>query len=258
MSIPEHPMRSVFKPQAPFEKNGLLIAGEGPDGSGKTTIVKLLLARLDAQGHPTILSNWNETFELYNLMTKLNASGDLDNKTRFLFGAAELASRYHYVIRPALRAGTTVFVNKYLVSAASHASLRSIDPGLRARAYDFAIPPDLTLYFDVPVEIALERKKRTGIGFWEAGLDIALGLPLEECIRRYQLGEINQDSLEGFFLDFQRSLRQCQMVELNTQHPVLYLDSTRPPESVVEEAMNAINILRNNREKGKGVREKIA
>ena len=235
--------RSIYKPKRFTEKRGLVIACEGLDGSGKTTIISRLRERLEDQGVRTIVSNWNDTTEIYNLMMSLNMSGDLTGQMRCLLGAVELAARYHYVILPALEENKVVFVTKYLISAKSHALVRKQDRQFVARLYDFALEPDITLYVDVPPAVALKRKTEQGrIGFWEAGVDLALDLPLEESLRKFQSGELSQEFLEQRFLEFQGGLRSFHKQLLGNSN-MKYVDGTRPLETVVEESLGAVEPL---------------
>jgi hypothetical protein len=234
------PQLRIFRPAAPFEKRGVLIACEGPDAAGKTTLMKGLRARLRMRGREVVLTNWNDTTEIYNLMMRLNAAGDLDNDMRCIFGGVELAARYHYVVRPALHRGQTVLASKYTVSASAHALLRGHDADFVGRLYGFALEPDLTIYVDVPLDVSLERKLRCGgIGFWEAGLDLTLGLPLEEALRRYQRGELDAAAVAASFRDFQARLRVLQL-EFLPSCGVLRLDGTLPPRGLAEQAMAAL------------------
>ena len=43
------------------EKRGLLVAFEGPDGSGKTTQRKLFQGWLKSEGHSVISAKWNSS-----------------------------------------------------------------------------------------------------------------------------------------------------------------------------------------------------
>ncbi len=159
---------------------------------------------LRAAGHDPVLSNWNDTTEIYNLMMRLNAAGDLSTHERCIFSSVELAARYHYVIRPALAAGRVVLVTKYVVSALAHSIVRGHDPAFLRRLYDFAYEPDLTVLLDVPPQVALARKAANGgIGFWEAGLDLALDVPLDDALRRYATGQLPSSSVTRSFTSFQ-------------------------------------------------------
>lgn len=227
--------RSIFKKTPPRAKNGLLIAIEGLDGAGKTTTVQRVIAGWKAC--PVLLTNWNETRELYNLMMRLNAEVGLDGDTRCLLGAAELAARYEYRILPALERGEMVFANKYLISAMAHSLIRGQDRAFVERIYSFAIPADATIYFDLDAEVALDRKRKANesIGFWEAGLDVGHDEPLVETIRKYREGIFDDAQLAARFVSFQRALQDLHRKELATSSSrVIVVDSMQPPDEVVQ------------------------
>ena len=234
------PVDSIYKRTLPFQKRGPLIAVEGLDGSGKSELVRALRARLEAAGQQVIASNWNDTTEIYNLMMRLNAAGRLDNDTRCLLGAVELAARYHYIVRPALDAGTTVLLSKYLLSAVAHSRVRGHSMAFVRPLYDFAHEPDVTLYVDIPVEVALARKRRAGrIGFWEAGLDLALDLPLADALRLYGDRGLDDAFVDRRFLRFQGQLAELHR-ELLRGSSVVFLDGTLPADELVERAVSAV------------------
>jgi len=198
----------------------------------------------EAHGQPTVVSNWNDTAEVYNLMMYLNTTGDLTTEMRCIFGAAELAARYHYLILPALQDGKLVLVNKYLVSAFAHALIRGHERKFLSRVYQFALKPDFTIYCDLPPQVALERKGTTGsIGFWEAGLDLAMDVPLEESLRLYQTGGVSAEFLAQNFVKFQTRLRQLHQ-ELLQGTNVLYLDGVLPKETMLKMAIESLERVR--------------
>jgi dTMP kinase len=231
---------SIFKPDQRLKRRGLLIVGEGLDGCGKTTIMQKLVPHLQTHGQDAVLSSWNEVSELYNLMMRRSSTGDLNREMRSIFGAADLVARNHYVIIPALHQGKVVLLTKYVVSALAHALIRGVDRGFVSRLYDFALKPDLTIYFDVPPEVALERKLRSGIiGFWEAGIDQAINVPLAESLRRYQERALSQDFINQSFLTFQRRLKLIYEKELRGR--ALFIDASKRPECVLKEATRAVD-----------------
>lgn len=234
---------AAAREQRVVAKRGLLLGGEGLDGAGKTTLLDSVADRLRRDGNPVVLTNWNDTTEIYDLMMRLNAAGDLTNEMRCTFGAVELAARYHYVIRPALRRGETVFACKYLVSARAHALIRGHDEAFLDRLYGFAIEPDLTLYVDVPPDVCLERKLRSGrIGFWEAGLDLSLGLPLEDALRAYTSRAVDPDTIATSFLDFQSRLGVLHRRLLAGRSSAI-LDGTLASAQLCEAALACLNDL---------------
>jgi thymidylate kinase len=234
----------IYRPSPVFTKSGLLVAAEGLDGAGKTTLCQNVVARLHARRAPAVVTNWNDTTEIYNLMMRLNASGSLDRDTRCIFGAVELAARYHYVVRPALHRGDLVLAPKYLVSALAHALIRGHPRDFVERVYDFALEADLTLYIDLPPEVCLRRKQQAGtrIGFWEAGLDLTLGLPVETALERYQRGDVGEDELAESFTAFQGRLAQLHR-ELLRGSEVAMLDGTLTPKDLLDAATTALDEL---------------
>jgi dTMP kinase len=231
----------MLKPPTPLDKRGLLVVGEGLDGSGKTEVMRELARRLHDRGRGVLLTNWNDTVEIYNIVQELTATGEATPELRIVLGAAELAARYRYEILPALERGDVVLANKYVVSALAHACARGHERDFVLRAYRFAPSPDLTLYFDVTPEVALERKLARGsIGFWESGLDRRSDAPLDELIRRYDRGEIPGDDLSRSFVEFQSSLRYVHMVELEGSAAVARIDASRSLATVVEEAFGVL------------------
>jgi dTMP kinase len=226
-------VRSIFKRGGHVTKRGRLIAAEGIDGGGKTSLFKRLHSHLSGLGWSTVLTNWNETSTLYNMMMQLNAAGRLDGPARCALGGAELAARYHYVLRQPLASprGAVIAV-KYLVSAFAHALIRGEDEAFVRQVYAFAYRPDLTVYVDVPPEVAAQRKIRAGsFGFWECGLDCALPVPLHEVLSMYERGAFDRNFLADRFIEFQTALRELHL-RLLPQSDVLVVDGSNEPDDV--------------------------
>ena len=214
---------------------------EGLDGSGKTTITNRLLRYLTTTDRPAIISRWNETTEIYNLIMRLSEAGDLENRVRMILGGAELAARHHWVIRPGLEAGKIVLVDKYLVSAFGHALVRGHSRDEVAEVYDFALEPDVTLYVDVDPEVALERKLGQGeLGFWEVGLDQAVNANLGEALARFRRGEFTGEFLKASFLDFQRRLHYAHHWELQRRRGACLIDGNRSIEESYSAGLGAL------------------
>lgn len=232
--------RAIYRPSAGLEKRAALVAVEGLDGSGKSTLAGALAHVLRLAGVPVSVTSWNEATEIYNLMMRLNAAGRLANETRCIFGAAELAARYQYVVQPALHRREPVIVNKYRVSAFAHALVRGHELRLVETLYDFAPEPDLTVYVDVPPAVGLERKLASSrIGFWEAGLDLSLGLPVEQALAVFQAGEVGQRVLEESFVLFQSRLRELHRQLLGGRE-VAFVDGTASPAELLDATLPAV------------------
>lgn len=220
---------------------GPLIAIEGLDGSGKTTLTNALTGRLRAQGQDVILTGRNDTRELYDLQMRLSAAGDLSPEMSCIWGGVELAARSHYVIQPALSRGTTVLAAKYLVTAFAQALARGHSSDFVRRIYDFATAPELVLYIDVTPETCLSRKRRNGdgVGFFEAGLDMCLDLPLGTALKWYTSGQLPRSVVEESFLRFQSQLRKLHD-DILTEYHVVYFDAALAPEDLAAAAAEAL------------------
>lgn len=220
---------------------GPLIAIEGLDGSGKTTLTNALTDTLRAEGQDVVLTGRNDARELYDLSMRLSASGDLSPEMCCIWGGVELAARSHYVIQPALSRGATVLAAKYLVTAFAQALVRGHSSDFVRRIYDFATAPDLVLYIDVAPETCLSRKRRNGdgVGFFEAGLDVCLDLPLCTALQRYTAGQLPTSVVEESFLRFQSQLRRLHD-DILTEYHVVYFDGSLKPRNLVKAAVEAV------------------
>jgi len=145
--------------------SGHFITFEGIDGCGKTTQRRLTAAWLRGQGLDVL-----ETFEPGD--TKLGA----EIRTLLLGGrhvpAAEtelmlfLADRTQHVrevILPALERGANVLCDRYTDSTRAYQLAgRALDAGMleaMLRISELGAVPEVTLWFDLPVEAALERMR---------------------------------------------------------------------------------------------------
>lgn len=240
----------LFRPIV-FKKAGPLIAVEGLDGSGKTTVMKRIQSEIVSLGREAFLSNWNDASQVYNLSQQLTLEGELEPHMRLVLGAAELAARYQYEIIPALERGSMVILNKYLVSAMAHSRVRGHTPAFVYKVYQFAIAPDLILYFDLDPSVALKRKGSGNVpGFWESGLDLAAEEPVHEAMRRYAAGEMDPSWVRDRFSLFQSRLRTLQLEELRNWPNVVMIDAHRNLEDVVEAVRTTVlPIIGNDKEK---------
>ena len=152
-------------------KKGFFITFEGPEGSGKTTQIKLLGVILKKYGVPFILTrepggsrlstqlrHWILNRLEYNLMPEAEL---------FLF-LADRAQHVREVIRPALEKGKIVLCDRYTDSTLAYqGGGRGFDLKLLKTMNEAAsggLKPNLNVLFDVPVEIGLKRARGRGKG----------------------------------------------------------------------------------------------
>lgn len=166
---------------------GTLVCVEGIDGSGKSTQLALLRDWLKNRGQDVIFTEWNSS-ELISQTTKLAKKKNLLSPRTFsLLHAVDFADRLKQVIAPALKAGFIVLADRYAYTAFARDVARGVDPNWVRKVYDFAIRPDLVLYFDIDPEASLERICfNRAPKFYEAGMDLKLSNDPYESYKIFQ------------------------------------------------------------------------
>ena len=122
-----------------------------------------------------IFTEWNSS-ELISQTTKLAKKKNmLSPRTFSLLHAVDFADRLKQVIDPALKAGFIVLADRYAYTAFARDVARGVDPHWVRKVYDFAIKPDLALYFDINPKLSMERIcSNRAPKFYEAGMDLKL------------------------------------------------------------------------------------
>ena len=173
---------------------GKLIIVEGLDGSGKSTQISLLKKWLDSQGFSVFFTEWNSS-ELVRETTKEGKKKNLLTPTTFsLLHAADFADRLNYQIIPPLKAGMIVLADRYAYTAFARDVVRGVNPSWVRHLYSFAIKPDLSFYFRVPIQAACDRilTSRAQIKFYEAGMDLNISADIKESFKIFQTRILDQ------------------------------------------------------------------
>ena len=145
------------------QKKGLLIAFEGIDGTGKTTIAQMLKERLEALGQSVVM--FKEPTNETEAGKKIRAS--------YLEGRASLDIELQWFIEdrewnvttnilPALAENKIVFLDRYFFSTACYQGVRKNNDWfsiLELNRKKFP-EPDLTIIFDLDVQLAVKRIMR--------------------------------------------------------------------------------------------------
>ena len=154
---------------------GTLVCVEGIDGSGKSTQLALLRDWLKDINQDVIYTEWNSSV-LISQTTKLAKKKNmLSPRTFSLLHAVDFADRLKQVIAPALKAGFIVLADRYAYTAFARDVARGVDPNWVRGVYDFAIKPDLAVYFDIDPKTSLERIcSNRAPKFYEAGMDLKI------------------------------------------------------------------------------------
>ena len=145
---------------------GAFIVLEGPEGAGKSTLVRALGARLLAEGLPVLSVREPGGTPVAEAARKvaLRSRHEMSPAAELFLILAARADLVERVIRPALEAGQVVLADRFDLSTRAY---QVAGRGLPADEVDGALRlatgglvPDLTLVLDVPVDLGRERQRR--------------------------------------------------------------------------------------------------
>lgn len=172
---------------------GKLVVVEGVDGSGKSTQLNLLHNWLLDRGQKVIFTEWNSSKLVSKTIKEAKRSNSLIPVTFSLLHATDFADRLENIIKPALKAGLTVLADRYCFTAFARDVARGVDKDWVRNLYEFSIRPDAAFYFQVPIEISLERISTSRLpGFYESGMDIGLSSDPRQSFQIFQSRVINE------------------------------------------------------------------
>jgi dTMP kinase len=188
-----------------MKNDGVFIAFEGGEGSGKSTQAKLLKGWFEEEGKQVTLTREPGGSTLGKGLRKIllaNETGEISPRSEALLYAADRAHHVYSVIKPALERGEIVITDRYFDSSIAYQgagrTLSSSEVARISRWATESLYPTLTIILDQPAEIGLSRKK-------------------------------NADRLESESIDFHNRVRQeyLQLAALDPER-YLVLDARRP------------------------------
>jgi dTMP kinase len=192
---------------------GMLIAVEGLDGSGKSTQIHLVRRWLELGGYKVFFTEWNSSVVVKSATKKGKKRQLLTPTTFSLIHATDFADRYERQILPLLRAGYIVLADRYVYTAFARDAVRGCNRNWVRRIYSFATHPDITFYFNVPLDTALSRilAGRPQLKYFEAGMDLGVSDDPTESFRIFQ-GRIYEEYL--------RIVDEFGLVSIDATQPV--------------------------------------
>jgi dTMP kinase len=147
---------------------GTFVVVEGPEGAGKSTLVRWLGTQLRAEGHRVLTVREPGGTPIAESARKLALKSRHDRAfgaELFLFLAAR-ADLVERVIRPALDSGQIVIADRFGLSTIAYQvagrGLSRTDVEAALRIATGGLTPDLTLVLDVPVAVGRERQRVAG------------------------------------------------------------------------------------------------
>ena len=199
------------------------ISFEGPDGSGKSTVLKQVVAeigpRLKTQYLVTREPGGSKIAEKIRQLILDPVNEEMSAKTEALLYAASRSQHMFETVIPALKAGKIVFSDRFVDSSLAYQGAgRELGIAAVKQINDFAtskIEPDLTIFLDVKPQVGLDRiaKERAG----------------------------QEDRLEQEKLNFHQKVYQGYQ-EVIKAHPerIKVVDANKPFNLVVEDCVKII------------------
>ena len=144
----------------------LFVTFEGPDGSGKTTQIKLVAEHLQALGRDVLVTRepgGTSIGDQIRVVLHDVKNVEMACETEFLLYSASRAQLVRQVIKPHLGRGGVVLCDRFADSSMAYQGYgRELDLAAVRLITQFAteeLVPDLTVYLDLPVEVGIERKQ---------------------------------------------------------------------------------------------------
>lgn len=199
---------------------GLVIALEGQDGTGKSTVIDAITGYFDEMGLDYINAREPGSTDIGEKIRDIladKANKDMDYHTEALLFAASRSELYDKVIKPNVAKGTSVILDRFLLSSLAYQGVvRGLGVDEVMKINDFFLDgfrPDLTILMDLDAKESYERLKKLG-----------------ELDRIESLGE---DFQERVHLAYLKLYEEKQM-------KLIKLDGTKDRASLAHEALEEV------------------
>ncbi|MBX8994488.1 MULTISPECIES: dTMP kinase [Staphylococcus] len=138
------------------------ITFEGPEGSGKTTVIREITQRLESEGWEVVVTREPGGVKTGEDIRKILLEGEaIDDRSEALLFAASRREHLVNKVLPALREGKVVLCDRYIDSSLAYQGYaRGIGVEEVRSINEFAINglyPDLTLYLDIRASVGIQR-----------------------------------------------------------------------------------------------------
>lgn len=149
-----------------MNSNGLFVVFEGPDGVGKSTLVKVVATRLDELGHSNVIVTCEPSDGVYGQRVRTVLRGEVQATAHELAAlfADDRVDHLRREVFPRLLEGCTVLCDRYLLSSMVYQYAIAGVPWATVRHLNrYAPPADVMFLLDAPIELCAERMNKRGI-----------------------------------------------------------------------------------------------
>jgi len=142
---------------------GKFITLEGVDGAGKSTFIPWIEQRIRAKGVDLVVTREPGGTSIGEQLRSLLLTESMDARTETLLMFAARQEHLMHVIAPALAAGRWVVCDRFTDATFAYQgggrSVAEHDISVLEQWVQGGLQPDLTLLFDLPVEVARARSQ---------------------------------------------------------------------------------------------------
>ena len=202
---------------------GLVIALEGQDGTGKSTVIDAITGYFEEMGLDYINAREPGSTDIGEKIRDIladKANKDMDYHTEALLFAASRSELYDKVIKPNVHKGTSVILDRFLLSSLAYQGVvRGLGVDEVMKINDFFLDgfrPDLTILMDLDAKESYERLKKLG-----------------ELDRIESLGEDFQEKVHLAYLKLYEE-KQMKLIKL---------DGTKDRRGLAHEALEEVKKL---------------
>lgn len=194
-----------------MKTQGILISFEGMEGAGKTTQCNLLAERFEKEGKKTKVIREPGGVDIAEQIREV-VLGPKNTKmattTEVLLFQAARAQLYHEIVLPGLKNGKMVLMDRTRDSSLIYQGMvRGVGAKRIENLSDFATEntyPDITFLLDLPAEVGMERRMRSG----ELDRIEREGVGLQKKVCKAYLKVANKDKKRWVILDGQESIEE--------------------------------------------------
>lgn len=144
--------------------NGLFITFEGPEGSGKTSVINAITDYFEINKIDSVITREPGGIRIAEDIRNIILNKDnveMDARTEALLFAAARSQHFYEKIKPALDANKIIICDRFIDSSLAyqgHARELGIDRVYEINKFGIGNTlPDLTIFIDVPPKLGLER-----------------------------------------------------------------------------------------------------
>lgn len=148
---------------------GVVIALEGQDGTGKSTVIDAIKGYFDERGLAYISAREPGSTEIGEKIREIlsdKANNEMDYHTEALLFAASRSELYDKVIKPNVERGTSVILDRFLLSSLAYQGIvRGLGVEEVKALNDFFLKgfrPDLTILMDLDARKSFKRLEKLG------------------------------------------------------------------------------------------------